>query len=52
MTPHGARAGEDAEDLDVEEVLALVNNSNGSHLPDPAAPGGADSAHASHQPVP
>ncbi|GAA2764313.1 molybdopterin-binding protein [Streptomyces paradoxus] len=52
MTPHGARAGEDAEDLDVEEVLALVKNSNGSHLPDPAARGGTDSARASHQPDP
>ncbi|MEU0170908.1 molybdopterin molybdotransferase MoeA [Streptomyces iakyrus] len=51
MTPHGARAGEDAEDLDVEEVLALVRNSNGSHLPDPAAHGGTDS-HAAHRPDP
>ncbi|MZF86413.1 molybdopterin molybdotransferase MoeA [Streptomyces sp. SID5643] len=51
MTPHGARAGEDAEDLDVEEVLALVRNSNGSHLPDPAAQGGTDSR-AAHRPDP
>src|SRR5687768_5882347 len=52
MTPHGARAGEDAEDLDVEEVLALVKNSNGHHLPDPAARGETDSARTSHQPDP
>ncbi|MFC8143629.1 molybdopterin molybdotransferase MoeA [Streptomyces paradoxus] len=51
MTPHGARAGEDAEDLDVEEVLALVRNSNGSHA-GPAARGGTDRARASHQPDP
>ena len=53
MTPHGARAGEDAEDLDVEEVLALVRNSNGDHLPGPAARsegGEPGSARASHQP--
>ncbi|GHD18658.1 molybdopterin molybdenumtransferase MoeA [Streptomyces violarus] len=37
MTPRGTRTGEDAEDLDVEEVLALVNDSNGTHRPDPAA---------------
>ncbi|MEU1849391.1 molybdopterin molybdotransferase MoeA [Streptomyces sp. NPDC019990] len=42
MTPNGTRAGEDAEDLDVEEVLALVN-SNGGQRPDPARPGEADS---------
>ncbi|MFI2631942.1 molybdopterin molybdotransferase MoeA [Streptomyces collinus] len=52
MTRHGARAGEDAEDLDVEEVLALVRNSNGSHLPDPSAHGGTDSARATHRPDP
>ncbi|MFD5476875.1 molybdopterin molybdotransferase MoeA [Streptomyces hawaiiensis] len=50
MTPHGARAGEDAEDLDVEEVLALVKNSNGNHLPDPAARRETDSARTPHQP--
>jgi molybdopterin molybdotransferase len=37
MTPHGARAGEDAEDLDVEEVLALVNDSSGRPPRGPAA---------------
>ncbi|MDK1342216.1 molybdopterin molybdotransferase MoeA [Streptomyces sp. 378] len=52
MTPHGARAGEDAEDLDVEEVLALVKNSNGNHLPDPTARGGTDGARAPHRPDP
>ncbi|MET9763479.1 molybdopterin molybdotransferase MoeA [Streptomyces sp. NPDC006372] len=36
MTAHGTRTGEDAEDLDVEEVLALVNDSNGHHRPTPA----------------
>ncbi|MEU6809476.1 molybdopterin molybdotransferase MoeA [Streptomyces sp. NPDC046831] len=29
MTPRGVQAGEDVEDLDVEEVLALVKESNG-----------------------
>jgi molybdopterin molybdotransferase len=33
MTPRGARTDEDAEDLDVEEVLALVNEANGPHTP-------------------
>lgn len=32
MTPGGTRAGEDAEDLDIEEVLALVNDGHG-HTP-------------------
>ncbi|MFF7793569.1 molybdopterin-binding protein [Streptomyces sp. NPDC007991] len=50
MTPHGTRAGEDAEDLDVEEVLALVNNSNGS--PGPAERGETDSRRASGRPDP
>ncbi|MGV9250772.1 molybdopterin molybdotransferase MoeA [Streptomyces sp. NPDC003697] len=35
MTPRGVQAGEDVEDLDVEEVLALVKEGNG-----PAAGGG------------
>ncbi|GGW43199.1 molybdopterin molybdotransferase MoeA [Streptomyces caelestis] len=48
MTPHGTRAGEDAEDLDVEEVLALVNNSN--HLPGPAERGETDSRRTSGRP--
>ncbi|MFE1328007.1 molybdopterin molybdotransferase MoeA [Streptomyces sp. NPDC058741] len=39
MTPPGSRTGEDAEDLDVEEVLALVRNSDDSTLGDP--PGGS-----------
>ncbi|MFF9806745.1 molybdopterin molybdotransferase MoeA [Streptomyces coeruleorubidus] len=50
MTPHGTRAGEDAEDLDVEEVLALVNNSN--DLPGPAERGETDSRRASGRPDP
>ncbi|MGV9646503.1 molybdopterin molybdenumtransferase MoeA, partial [Streptomyces sp. NPDC003514] len=29
MTPGGTRAGQDAEDLDIEEVLALVNEGHG-----------------------
>ncbi|MET9367623.1 molybdopterin molybdotransferase MoeA [Streptomyces griseoflavus] len=34
MTAHGTRAGEDADDLDVEEALALVNTRSGrSDLP-------------------
>ncbi|MFB7598868.1 molybdopterin molybdotransferase MoeA [Streptomyces sp. NPDC056160] len=54
MTARGVRTGEDAEDLDVEEALALVNESAG-HFPgngngagnghgDTSAPGGAASA--------
>lgn len=33
MTPRGARQGLDAEDLDVEEALALVKDGNGSGRP-------------------
>ncbi|MDO0913395.1 molybdopterin molybdotransferase MoeA [Streptomyces sp. DT2A-34] len=33
MTARGVQADEDAEDLDVEEVLALVNEHNGPHTP-------------------
>ncbi|QOV37052.1 molybdopterin molybdotransferase MoeA [Streptomyces ferrugineus] len=33
MTARGARTDEDAEDLDVEEVLALVNETNGHRTP-------------------
>ncbi|GGS59471.1 molybdopterin molybdotransferase MoeA [Streptomyces violaceus] len=50
MTPRGTRTGEDAEDLDVEEVLALVNDSNGTHLPDPAARGEKDSTPTPRKP--
>ncbi|WP_030245016.1 MULTISPECIES: molybdopterin molybdotransferase MoeA [unclassified Streptomyces] len=50
MTPHGTRAGEDAEDLDVEEVLALVRNSNGNQPPDPAGRGEADSPRTPYRP--
>ncbi|MFF5983749.1 molybdopterin molybdotransferase MoeA [Streptomyces olindensis] len=50
MTPHGTRAGEDAEDLDVEEVLALVRNSNGNPPPDPAPRAGTDSSGTPHRP--
>ncbi|MEU0199228.1 MULTISPECIES: molybdopterin molybdotransferase MoeA [unclassified Streptomyces] len=50
MTPHGTRAGEDAEDLDVEEVLALVRNSNSTPPPDPAARGGTDGTRTPHRP--
>jgi molybdopterin molybdotransferase len=52
MTPHGTRADEDAEDLDVEEVLALVKDDHGHHPDDPvrgpAAPG--DRHGTSHRP--
>jgi molybdopterin molybdotransferase len=37
MTTHSARTGEDAEDLDVEEALALVNDHGGRTPDDPAA---------------
>ncbi|MGW3139208.1 molybdopterin molybdotransferase MoeA [Streptomyces sp. NPDC001139] len=39
MTARSTRTGEDAEDLDVDEVLALVNEHNGpgGHVPPPAA---------------
>ncbi|MCL6674635.1 molybdopterin molybdenumtransferase MoeA, partial [Streptomyces panaciradicis] len=39
MTARSTRTGEDAEDLDVEEVLALVNEHNGpgGQVPSPAA---------------
>ncbi|MDT0436861.1 MULTISPECIES: molybdopterin molybdotransferase MoeA [Streptomyces] len=40
MTARSARTGEDAGDLDVEEVLALVRKDNGR----PPAPGGGDRA--------
>ena len=40
MTARGIQADEDAEDLDVEEVLALVNDHNGHHTP------------ADHEPTP
>ncbi|GGY19177.1 molybdopterin molybdotransferase MoeA [Streptomyces djakartensis] len=50
MTPHGARAGE--EDLDVEEVLALVRNSNGNQPSEPAGRGEADSTRPPHRPDP
>ncbi|MFJ7075340.1 molybdopterin molybdotransferase MoeA [Streptomyces sp. NPDC098781] len=38
MTPRGVRTGEDAEDLDVEEVLALVNEGNGHRTPGDPVP--------------
>ncbi|EFL33470.1 molybdenum cofactor biosynthesis protein [Streptomyces viridochromogenes DSM 40736] len=50
MTAHGTRAGEDAEDLDVEEVLALVNDSNGNHRPAPAPRAETDSGRTPDRP--
>ncbi|MBD0841130.1 molybdopterin molybdotransferase MoeA [Streptomyces sp. TRM68416] len=36
MTARGVRDGQDAEELDVEEVLALVNEDTGRQVPPPA----------------
>ncbi|MDN0200410.1 molybdopterin molybdotransferase MoeA [Streptomyces sp. S.PNR 29] len=48
MTPHGTRADEDAEDFDVEEVLALVKDDHdhtpGDHAAGPTAQGGRHDA--------
>ncbi|GAA4065463.1 molybdopterin molybdotransferase MoeA [Streptomyces shaanxiensis] len=44
MTARGIRANEDAEDLDVEEVLALVNEHNGHPTPGDHVP--APTSHA------
>ncbi|MFE0519224.1 molybdopterin molybdotransferase MoeA [Streptomyces sp. NPDC058954] len=58
MTARSARTGEDAEDLDVEEVLALVNEHNGpgGHVPSPAAqhthPVGPGTPDAQHRATP
>ncbi|MFJ8634936.1 molybdopterin molybdotransferase MoeA [Streptomyces sp. NPDC093568] len=38
MTARGIRTGEDAEDLDVEEVLALVNEDHGHRTPGDKVP--------------
>ncbi|MEU9388657.1 molybdopterin molybdotransferase MoeA [Streptomyces sp. NPDC048324] len=58
MTGRSTRTGEDAEDLDVEEVLALVNEHNGpgGHVPSPAAqrtrPAGPGTPDAHHRATP
>ncbi|WP_427166746.1 molybdopterin molybdotransferase MoeA [Streptomyces sp. C1-1] len=58
MTARSTRTGEDAEDLDVEEVLALVNEHNGpgGHVPSPAAqhthPAGPGTPQARHRATP
>ncbi|MFJ9117627.1 molybdopterin molybdotransferase MoeA [Streptomyces sp. NPDC102394] len=58
MTARSTRTGEDAEDLDVEEVLALVNEHNGpgGHVPSPAAqrtrPAGPGTPDAHHRATP
>ncbi|WP_458244791.1 molybdopterin molybdotransferase MoeA [Streptomyces sp. MAI_2237] len=58
MTARSTRTGEDAEDLDVEEVLALVNEYNGpgGHVPSPAAqrtrPAGPGTPDAHHRTTP
>jgi molybdopterin molybdotransferase len=44
MTARGAQAGEEAEDLDVEEALALVNEGNGH------APGNGTTPHPARAP--
>jgi molybdopterin molybdotransferase len=51
MTAPGVRAGEDAEDLDVEEVLALVNENNGP-TPVPAPTGTPHKPDARHRATP
>ncbi|MEU0118688.1 molybdopterin molybdotransferase MoeA [Streptomyces bobili] len=54
MTAPGIRDGQDAEDLDVEEVLALVKDGNrparpaADATPDPAATHGHGQGHGSH----
>ncbi|MFF8672392.1 molybdopterin molybdotransferase MoeA [Streptomyces sp. NPDC015242] len=48
MSPPVSRTGEDAEDLDVEEVLALVNDRHGSH---PGGPADRDGAHGGPTPL-
>ncbi|MDX3529746.1 molybdopterin molybdenumtransferase MoeA, partial [Streptomyces sp. ID05-39B] len=54
MTAPGIRDGQDAEDLDVEEVLALVKDGNRPARPaadvtrDPAATHGDSHGHGSH----
>lgn len=51
MTPRGIRAAdEDAEDLDVEEVLALVNEDNGHHTPADHVPASTPHATGPDQP--
>ncbi|MFI7408326.1 molybdopterin molybdotransferase MoeA [Streptomyces sp. NPDC049627] len=50
MTGRGIRADEDAEDLDVEEVLALVNDHNGHHTPGGHVPTSAPPSPGPHNP--
>ncbi len=50
MTPRGTRADEDAEDFDVEEVLALVNEDNGHHTPGDPVPAPAPHTTGPDQP--
>ncbi|MGX4691041.1 molybdopterin molybdotransferase MoeA [Streptomyces sp. JNUCC 63] len=55
MTVRGAQVGEDAEDLDVEEALALVNEGNGHAPGNGTAPRPAQAPHspeARHRAVP
>ncbi|MFI2431483.1 molybdopterin molybdotransferase MoeA [Streptomyces sp. NPDC018693] len=52
MTARGTREGQDADDLDVEEVLALVNHGNGSADRGPArAPAAAPADTAGTRPA-
>ncbi|MFE0251473.1 molybdopterin molybdotransferase MoeA [Streptomyces sp. NPDC059010] len=55
MTARGIQADEGAEDLDVEEVLALVNDHTGHHGPGDHGPGHPSSGHhasGDHVPAP
>ncbi len=47
MTARGIQADEDAEDFDVEEVLALVKERNGHHAPGDPVPASASPAPSS-----
>ncbi|MEU6530854.1 molybdopterin molybdotransferase MoeA [Streptomyces sp. NPDC046928] len=47
MTPGGTRAGQDAEDLDIEEVLALVNEGHGPSAHGDSVPAPAPRPHGS-----
>ncbi|MBC9727710.1 molybdopterin molybdotransferase MoeA [Streptomyces sp. TRM68367] len=51
MTPHGTRTDEDAEDLDVEEVLALVNEDTGRNQDEGRPPGDDRNPDDEHAPV-
>lgn len=55
MTARSLRSGEDADEFDVEEALALVKEDNGAHrapAPPPQASGRASEPHAHHKATP